>query len=157
MRKAYGLSDALTEELIATRQKTPLRSTFRPAPLASPPAGEAFHPSPSLACPKALYPPDSPYAPLNKPLYIATDSTSPRDDPLLELFENTLPCWFVWQDFVDGTRVPGKGVSSRRVEQLDWMVGLRDEDGERIGGMLVPFVEAMVVASADYVVGSESP
>ena len=37
------------------------------------------------------------------------------------------------------------------------MIGLRDPEGEKVGGMLVPFVEAMVVASAEVVVGSKYP
>lgn len=150
LSKAYDLSDHLIDELIATRQSHPSRPGFVPTPLRTPGPGEAFRPSPPLVCPYAPYPPTSPFAALNRVLYIATDSRNPRADAVLELFDNTFPCWFVWQDFERPVKL-----SEEPVEQLDWLVGLKDKDGEAVGGMMVPFVEAMVAASADVVVGSQ--
>ena len=77
---------------------------------------------------------------LNIPLFIATDSEDPNTDEHLNLFRQTFPCVFFLGDF------------PREVEQV---ATIRDPvSGVEIGNMLVPFLDAMVVARAARVVGT---
>ena len=77
---------------------------------------------------------------LNIPLFIATDSSDPYTDGHLGLFRQTFPCLFFLGDF------------PREVEPV---VGIRDPvGGMEIGEMLVPFLDAMVIARAARVVGT---
>jgi len=77
---------------------------------------------------------------LNIPLFIATDSKDPNTDEHLRLFRQTFPCVFFLGDF------------PQEVEQI---TAIRDPiSGVEIGDMLVPFLDAMVVARAARVVGT---
>ena len=76
---------------------------------------------------------------LNIPLFIATDSKDPHTNEHFSLFRQTFPCVFFLGDF------------PREMEQI----AIRDPIGEvEIGNMLVPFLDAMVVARAARVVGT---
>lgn len=77
---------------------------------------------------------------LNVPLFIATDSRDPYADEHFGLFRKTFPCVFFLGDFL---------------HEVDQVVGIRDPiSGVVIGDMLVPFLDAMVVARAARVVGT---
>ena len=77
---------------------------------------------------------------LNAPLFIATDSKDPYADEHLSLFRLTFPCVFFLGDFP---------------QELEPIAGIRDPvSGMEIGNMLVPFLDAMVVARAARVVGT---
>ena len=77
---------------------------------------------------------------LNIPLFIATDSKDPSTDEHINLFRQTFPCVFFLGDF------------PQEVEQI---AAIRDPvGGVEIGNMLVPFLDAMVVARAARVVGT---
>ena len=77
---------------------------------------------------------------LNVPLFIATDSRNPHTDERFGLFRQTFPCLFFLGDFP---------------EEVGPIAGIRDPiSGVVIGDMLVPFLDAMVVARAARVVGT---
>jgi len=77
---------------------------------------------------------------LNIPLFIATDSKDPHTNEHFNLFRQTFPCVFFLGDF------------PREAEQI---AGIRDPISRvEIGNMLVPFLDAMVVARAARVVGT---
>ena len=77
---------------------------------------------------------------LNIPLFIATDSMDPNADEHLRLFRNTFPCLFFLGDFP---------------QDVEPIASIRDPNsGMVIGDMLVPFLDAMVVARAARVVGT---
>jgi hypothetical protein len=77
---------------------------------------------------------------LNVPLFIATDSEDPYTDEHLGLFRQTFPCVFFLGDFP---------------HELEHIASIRDPiGGVEIGSMLVPFLDAMVVARAARVVGT---
>ncbi|KAF9643899.1 hypothetical protein BDM02DRAFT_3103745 [Thelephora ganbajun] len=77
---------------------------------------------------------------LNVPLFIATDSKNPHTDEHLRLFRQTFPCVFFLGDFP---------------QEVEPIAGIRDPiSGVEIGNMLVPFLDAMVVARAARVVGT---
>jgi len=83
---------------------------------------------------------DSDLGRLNVPLFIATDSKGPHTDEYLRLFRQTFPCVFFLGDFP---------------QEEEQIAGVRDPiSGMEIGNMLVPFLDAMVVARADRVVGT---
>ena len=76
----------------------------------------------------------------NIPLFIATDSKDPRTDEHLSLFRQTFPCVFFLGDFP---------------QEVEPIANIRDPvSGMEIGNMLVPFLDAMVVARAARVVGT---
>ncbi|KAF9779825.1 hypothetical protein BJ322DRAFT_1146328 [Thelephora terrestris] len=71
---------------------------------------------------------------LNVPLFIATDSEDPYTDVHLGLFRQTFPCLYFLGGF------PG---------EVEPIAGIRDPvSGVGIGEMLVPFLDAMVIARA---------
>ena len=77
---------------------------------------------------------------LNFPLFIATDSKDPHTDKHLSLFRQTFPCVFFLGDFP---------------QEVELIAGIRDPiSGVGIGSMLLPFLDAMVVARAARVVGT---
>jgi len=77
---------------------------------------------------------------LNAPLFIATDSKDPHTDEHLSLFRQTFPCIFFLGDFP---------------QEVEPIASIRDPiSGMEIGSMLVPFLDAMVVARAARVVGT---
>ena len=77
---------------------------------------------------------------LNVPLFIATDSKDPYTDEHFVLFRKTFPCLFFLGDFP---------------QDLEPISSIRDPiSGVVIGDMLVPFLDAMVVARAARVVGT---
>ena len=77
---------------------------------------------------------------LNAPLFIATDSKDPYTDEHLRLFRQTFPCLFFLSDFP---------------REMEATTAIRDPiGGMEIGNMLVPFLDAMVVAEAARVVGT---
>jgi len=77
---------------------------------------------------------------LNAPLFIATDSKDPYTDEHFSLFRQTFPCIFFLGDFP---------------QELEPIAGIRDPmSGMEIGSMLMPFLDAMVVARAARVVGT---
>jgi hypothetical protein len=77
---------------------------------------------------------------LNIPLFIATDSKDPRTDKHLSLFRQTFPCVFFLGDFP---------------QEVEPIANIRDPiSGVEIGNMLVPFLDAMVIARAARVVGT---
>ena len=77
---------------------------------------------------------------LNVPLFIATDSKDPHTDEHLGLFRQTFPCILFLGDFP---------------QEVDPVTSIRDPvSGTEIGSMLVPFLDAMVVARATRVVGT---
>jgi len=77
---------------------------------------------------------------LNVPLFIATDSKDPHTDEHLDFFRRTFPCIFFLGDFP---------------RELESITNIRDPvSGMEIGSMLVPFLDAMVVARAARVVGT---
>ena len=77
---------------------------------------------------------------LNTPLFVATDSKDPHTDEHLGLFRHTFPCIFFLGDFI---------------EEVEPIANVRDPiSGSEIGGVLVPFLDAMVVAKAARVVGT---
>jgi len=77
---------------------------------------------------------------LNSPLFIATDSKNPYSDEHLSLFRRTFPCIFFLGDFP---------------QELEPIAGIRDPmSGMEIGSMLMPFLDAMVVARAARIVGT---
>ena len=83
---------------------------------------------------------DPDLGPLNVPLFIATDSENPHTDRHLRLFRQTFPCTFFLQDFP---------------QELKSITSVRDPvGGMKIGDMLVPFLDAMVVARAARLVGT---
>ena len=77
---------------------------------------------------------------LNVPLFIATDSLDPYTNEHLSLFRQAFPCVFFLGDFP---------------HELEPITSIRDPiGGVEIGSMLVPFLDAMVVARAARVVGT---
>ena len=77
---------------------------------------------------------------LNAPLFIAMDSIDPYTDEHLRLFRQTFPCLFFLSDFP---------------REIEATTAVRDPvSGMEIGDMLVPFLDVMVVAGADRVVGT---
>jgi hypothetical protein len=77
---------------------------------------------------------------LNVPLFIATDSRNPHTDKHFGLFHKTFPCLFFLGDFP---------------QEVEPIASIRDPiSGVMIGDMLVPFLDAMVVAKAARVVGT---
>ena len=77
---------------------------------------------------------------LNVPLFVATDSKDPHTDEHLRLFRQTFPCLFFLSDFP---------------REMEATTVIRDPvGGMEIGDMLVPFLDAMVVARAARVVGT---
>ena len=77
---------------------------------------------------------------LKAPLFIAIDSKDSDTDEHLSLFRRTFPCIFFLGDFP---------------RQLDPIAGIRNPmSGMEIGSMLMPFLDAMVVAKAARVVGT---
>ena len=77
---------------------------------------------------------------LNIPLFIATDSKDPHTDKHLGLFRQTFPCVFFLGDFP---------------QEVEPVANIRDPiSGVEIGNMLVPFLDAMVIARAARVVGT---
>jgi hypothetical protein len=83
---------------------------------------------------------DPDLARLNVPLFIATDSRDPHTDEHFGLFHKTFPCLFFLGDFP---------------QDVEPIATIRDPNsGMEIGDMLVPFLDAMVVARAARVVGT---
>lgn len=80
---------------------------------------------------------------LNFPVFIATDAPSPRSNPSLQLFLRTLPCSFFLSDF--------DGVGSH-LSALDSVIN--DDDGLPLKTFLLPFVDSMVAAMANRVIGT---
>ncbi|KAI0744287.1 hypothetical protein C8Q80DRAFT_1186080 [Daedaleopsis nitida] len=78
---------------------------------------------------------------LNVPLYIATDAHNPSLNPVLWRFLRTFPCAFFLEDFAEHTR-PLRAL-------------LSETDGVPVGGLLMPFLDAMVIGQAWQVVGTE--
>jgi hypothetical protein len=78
--------------------------------------------------------------PLNTPLFISTDVKHPLEDPVMAIFLNTFPCTFFLSDFRNLTAPLDK---------------LRNEDRVRLKQYFLPFLDAMVVAKAWAVVGTE--
>lgn len=77
---------------------------------------------------------------LNVPLFIATDSKDPRAEEHFKLFRQTFPCLFFSGDFP---------------QEVESIARIRDPiGGMEIGDMLVPFLDAMVVARAARMVGT---
>jgi len=77
---------------------------------------------------------------LNTPVFITTDSKDTYTDEHLSPFRRTFPCIFFLGDFP---------------QELDPIAGIRDPmSGMEIGSMLMPFLDAMVVARAARVVGT---
>ena len=77
---------------------------------------------------------------LNVPLFIATDSKDPHTNEHLSLFRQTFPCLFFLGDFP---------------QELEPIASFHDPiSGMEIGDMLVPFLDAMVLARAARVVGT---
>lgn len=148
--KVYGLDLSTADSLLSSNRADILH---RPSPLLPSPLhpSDIAHPSPSLACPSILYPLESPFATLNTPLFVATDSFDPRDDRVLDLFHNTFPCIFFLSDFLSINTL-----NLERVEELEYLESVVDEDEERLGPFLEPFVDAEVIAKGRAVVGSTS-
>ncbi|TDL29021.1 hypothetical protein BD410DRAFT_695414, partial [Rickenella mellea] len=79
--------------------------------------------------------------PLNIPLFISTDAPEPSAHEALRLFYDTFPCTFTLSD------VP---------EQLALLDNLQSGyDGLMLRDFAIPFLDAMVAAKADDVVGTE--
>ena len=77
---------------------------------------------------------------LNVPLFVATDSRDPYTEEHFGLFRKTFPCLFFLGDFP---------------QDVEPIASIRDPiTGAVIGDMLVPFLDAMVVARAARVVGT---
>lgn len=97
-------------------------------------------PSPGHSCRGSLHD-QSNLRILNVPLFIATDAHNPSVNSLLWRFTRTFPCSFFLEDFPEHT----------------WsLTALRSEsDGVPLGPFLMPFLDAMVVAQAWQVVGTE--
>ena len=77
---------------------------------------------------------------LNVPLFIATDSKDPYTDAHLRLFRQTFPCLFFLSDFP---------------QEVELIAGIGNPvSGMKIGEMLVPFLDAMVIARVARVVGT---
>ncbi|RDB24811.1 hypothetical protein Hypma_008009 [Hypsizygus marmoreus] len=79
--------------------------------------------------------------PLNIPLFISTDVDRPEHNPLLLRFYRTFPCVFHLSDF------PKAMASLRELQNAN--------DGVMLNDFLLPFLDAMVVAHAWMVVGTE--
>ncbi|KAL8286288.1 hypothetical protein RQP46_004776 [Phenoliferia psychrophenolica] len=92
-----------------------------------------------------------PFLPFNTPVYIATDSRSPTTDVNLSPFFAAFPCTFILSDFdrpseINGYHyVPSVGAMLRLVN---------DADGVPLGRLLLPFLEAVVVAKGFVSVGT---
>ncbi|KAI0088714.1 hypothetical protein BDY19DRAFT_985512 [Irpex rosettiformis] len=79
--------------------------------------------------------------PLNVPLFISSDAEEPRNNFYLRLFTRTFPCTFFLSDFPNETT------------SLD---GLQNSlDGLFLKPFLLPFIDALVVARGQTVVGTE--
>ena len=77
---------------------------------------------------------------LNVPLFIATDSKDPYTDAHLRSFRQTFPCLFFLSDFP---------------QEVELIAGIGNPvSGMKIGEMLVPFLDAMVIARVARVVGT---
>lgn len=78
---------------------------------------------------------------LNAPLFISTDLKDPRNDPLFAGFHKSFPCAFYLSDFPD---------------VLAPLAELQNaNDGVMLKPFLLPFLDAMVVAHAWKVIGTE--
>lgn len=75
------------------------------------------------------------------PLFISTDLESPRSQPLLLPILKTFPCSFFLDDF--------------RQEIMELQVLKNPVDGVNLAHFFLPFLDAMVVANAIFVVGTE--
>lgn len=78
---------------------------------------------------------------LNTPLFISTDVPNPLVSPLFARFHKIFPCIFYLSDFA---------ADFAPLEQLQ-----NADDGVMLGEFLLPFLDAMVVAHAWKVVGTE--
>lgn len=78
---------------------------------------------------------------LNTPVFISTDVEEPTIHPLLEGFHRTFPCTFYLSDF------PAEITPLGHLKNAD--------DGIMLSNLLLPFVDAMVVAHASIFVGTE--
>ena len=87
----------------------------------------------------------------NTPLYLATDSRLPTTDPLLAPFFAAFPCTFILSDF-DRPSSLNNGSS---VDSVGRMLNLVNKaDGVPLGRLLLPFLEAMVVAKGSMTFGT---
>jgi len=106
--------------------------------------------SSTLTCRGNLYT-DPALMALNNPVYLATDSPHPETDPVLSNFWANLPCTFILSDF---DRVNPQN-SGDPVTSLKFMEGaINENDGVKLGRLLLPFMEAAVAAKAAVTVGT---
>ena len=101
----------------------------------------------SLKCPGKLHQ-DTMLWRLNTPLYIATDSRRPLAEPAMRDIVDLFPCWFTLSDFVVAHDAELQNVFA----DLDNAVN--PADGVSMKSFLMPFIDAMVAASARDVVGT---
>jgi hypothetical protein len=88
---------------------------------------------------------------LNNPVYIATDSRSPLTEPALSYFWANFPCAFILSDFDR----PNPQNTGELVHSLKVMEGaVNENDGVKLGRLLLPFMEAMVASKAALTIGT---
>ncbi|KAA1477654.1 hypothetical protein DENSPDRAFT_748315, partial [Dentipellis sp. KUC8613] len=108
---------------------------------------------PKLVCPRPLH-----TAPnllrFNIPLFISTDAAEPHSDPLLALFHHTFPCTFFLSDILS-SRIPAPPDTAHwpGVAELEHLVS--SYDGVPLKPFLLPFMDAVVVAHAWGVAGTD--
>jgi len=106
---------------------------------------------PSLQCRGELYT-DPDLLMLNNPVYIATDARYPLANPALTYFFANLPCAFILSDFDK----PNPHNLGEPVHSLKVMEGaVNENDGIKLGRLLLPFMEAMIAAKAAGTIGTE--
>ena len=131
----YGISGQRSRSRQFQRYVSPSNSPIN-RPFKHDPSGDNIH---HTKCRGQLHT-DPDLKRLNIPLFIATDSRNPYTNEHFGLFRKTFPCLFFLVDF------------SQDVKPI---AGIRDPvSGMVIGDMLVPFLDAMVVAKAARVVGT---
>ncbi|TFY58406.1 hypothetical protein EVG20_g8164 [Dentipellis fragilis] len=106
-----------------------------------------------LVCPRPLHTaPD--LLRFNIPLFISTDAPEPHTDPLLALFHLTFPCTFFLSDILSSKiPVPANAVRWPGVAELAHLVS--SYDGVPLKPFLLPFMDAVIVAHAWGVAGTD--
>ena len=109
--------------------------------------------SANMTCPGKLHPASSPLAALNTPVFLATDARQPAAlSPFLPFMQH-LPCLFTLDDFAapsarnGGQPVAGLAAMRAGASQSEW-------DGLGLDGFLFGFLDAVVAAKGDAIVGT---
>lgn len=94
---------------------------------------------------------DAELVPLNVPVYLATDARDPRRHPALVPFFAAFPCLFTLSDYEKGSLKDKAGVATTELERVK---GAVTETGVPFGKMLLPLLDAVVIAKGAITIGT---